>query len=222
MLELMAVACASSDASTAAASASTSAHTTTLSQPPADFAWQRGYSWYPDTPGAYPASKMTWYYNSGGLYDQMHASSDASTVAAGSLSQAHTTTLANPNSADFVWQRGYGWYPDTPGAYPASKWTWYYNSGGLYDQSHQLGAVPVDSKDVSCVKQNKPTPASPGHLLLCGHAFILGAAEATVEAIKTGDVSKWEENFKGASNAAANAVSPVGGYIMSEHLVKTN
>jgi len=29
------------------------------------------YAWYPDTPGAYPASKMSWYYTSGGLYDQV-------------------------------------------------------------------------------------------------------------------------------------------------------
>ena len=37
-----------------------------------DFAWQRGYTWYPDTPGAYPASKTDWYWNNGGLYDQAH------------------------------------------------------------------------------------------------------------------------------------------------------
>ena len=29
-------------------------------QVPSDFAWQRGYSWYPDTPGAYPDSKWSW------------------------------------------------------------------------------------------------------------------------------------------------------------------
>jgi len=30
-----------------------------------------GYKWYPDTPGAYPASKTDWYWNNGGLYDQV-------------------------------------------------------------------------------------------------------------------------------------------------------
>ena len=63
------------------------------------------------------------------------AASDSSTGAAAATS-AHTTTLANPNSSDFAWQRGYSWYPDTPGQYPASKWDYYYSSGGLYDQAH--------------------------------------------------------------------------------------
>ena len=111
--------------SSAGAAAANSAHTTTLANPNApDFAWQRGYSWYPDTPGQYPAGKMDWYYSSGGLYDQAHHSN----------AQVHTSTLANPTSSDFVWQRGYSWYPDTPGQYPASKWDYYYSSGGLYDQ----------------------------------------------------------------------------------------
>ena len=142
-------------------------HTSCLVAP--DHTWTTGYSWYPDTPGAYPASKWSWHYNSGGLYDQVHftrmhtedgfghnvfghpcsillkysifydsvqvhASSDAATVGQAVTSQAHTTSLANPNAPDFAWQRGYGWYPDTPGVYPDSKMTWYYNSGGLYDQ----------------------------------------------------------------------------------------
>ena len=63
------------------------------------------------------------------------AASDSSTGAAAATS-AHTTTLASPNSSDFAWQRGYSWYPDTPGQYPASKWDYYYSSGGLYDQAH--------------------------------------------------------------------------------------
>ena len=81
-------------------------------------------------PGQYPASKWDYYYSSGGLYDQAH-----------SANAAHTSTLANPNAPDFAWQRGYSWYPDTPGQYPASKWDYYYSSGGLYDQAHQSIAV---------------------------------------------------------------------------------
>ena len=52
---------------------------------------------------------------------------------------------ANPNSADFAWQRGYTWYPDTPGAYPASKTDWYWNNGGLYDQAHVPGYTTTAS-----------------------------------------------------------------------------
>ena len=34
-----------------------------------------GYKWYPDTPGAYPASKTDWYWKDGGLYDQVSMNS---------------------------------------------------------------------------------------------------------------------------------------------------
>ena len=40
------------------------------------------------------------------------------------------------------WDNSYSWYPDTPGHYPDSKWSWYYNDGGLYDKSHQLAVLP--------------------------------------------------------------------------------
>jgi hypothetical protein len=55
----------------------------------------------------YPDSKWSYYYDSGGLYDQAHSNA--------AVPDANTTSLANPNSSDFVWQRGYSWYPDTPG-----------------------------------------------------------------------------------------------------------
>ena len=41
------------------------------------------------------------------------------------LGTAHTTHLV---ADDFVWTRGYAWYPDTPGQYPESKWDWYERS----------------------------------------------------------------------------------------------
>ena len=59
---------------------------------------------------------------------------------------AHTSKLV-PD--DFVWQRGYNWYPDTPGQYPDSKWSWYYDSGGLYDQRHELAVIPANSEGPS-------------------------------------------------------------------------
>ena len=57
---------------------------------------------YPDTPGQYPDSKWSYYYDSGGLYDQAHSNA--------AVPDANTTSLANPNASDFAWQRGYSWY----------------------------------------------------------------------------------------------------------------
>jgi hypothetical protein len=206
------VAFATTDSSAGAAAAN-SAHTTTLANPNApDFAWQRGYSWYPDTPGQYPAGKMDWYYSSGGLYDQAHHSN----------AQVHTSTLANPNSSDFAWQRGYSWYPDTPGQYPAGKMDWYYSSGGLYDQAHhsQLAVLPTTEGPSEKPKETKPTPANPGHLLMCGHAIVLGAVEATGKLVVTGKIECFTEDLKAAAKEAASVGSPVGGFIMREHILK--
>jgi hypothetical protein len=76
---------------------------------------------YPDTPGAYPASKTNWYWSNGGLYDQAHVPGYTTTA---SYSKAPIGNLAaeeadqqglrfamaaDPNSADFAWQRGYTW-----------------------------------------------------------------------------------------------------------------
>jgi hypothetical protein len=131
---------------------------------------------YPDTPGAYPDSKWDFYYSHGGLYDQAHAKAEL-----------HTTSLV-PD--DFAWQRGYSWYPDTPGAYPDSKWDFYYSSGGLYDQSHQLAVLPPNAAGPegkpAAAPAKKATPATPGHMLLCGPALVLGALEATSKLVQTG------------------------------------
>jgi len=150
------------------------AHTTTLATPDV---WGKSYGWYADTPGQYPASKWTWYYDNGGLYDQAHvitAETNAGTAAV--AGQAHTTNLyANPNAPDFVWQKNYStWYADTPGQYPASKWTWYYNNGGLYDQSHALAppVAPAQGEIEEATKPTKPVAASPGHYLLCGQVSV--------------------------------------------------
>jgi len=244
-----AVATAGADPSTAATAAASSAHTSSLaaSDVSADFVWDRGYAWYPDTPGAYPESKMEWYYNAGGLYDQAHAdvataAADPSTTAAGASNSAHTTALTQ-------WDKSYTWYPDTPGAYPEGKMGWYFNNGGLYDQSHALALVPpvatgslkpqakalpptpeqgkfVAEESAAPLKAapgKKATPASPGHLLMCGHACLLGAMEATGKLVQKQDaknwLSAWKDDFSSASTAAAEATSPVGGYVMRTHIM---
>mmetsp|Transcript_10423 Transcript_10423/g.27053 ORF Transcript_10423/g.27053 Transcript_10423/m.27053 type:complete len:142 (-) Transcript_10423:88-513(-) len=122
---------------------------------------------------------------------------------------AHTTNLVAP---DFVWQRSYAWYPDTPGQYPASKMTWYYQNGGLYDQAHQYApgaGIPMAEEEE---QQPKATQASPGHIMVAGQACILGAIEAT-HAVLSGreEGGSWVDAFKASSERHAAAVSPLAG-----------
>ena len=81
-------------------------------------------------------------------------------------------------------------YPDTPGAYPDSKWDFYYSHGGLHDQSHQLAVLPPNAAGPvgkpAAAPAKKATPATPGHMLLCGPALVLGALEATSKLVQTG------------------------------------
>jgi hypothetical protein len=72
-------------------------------------------------------------------------------------------------------------------------------------------------------KSRKPTPASPGHLVMCGHACLLGAIEATGKLLTREDAKGWLEDWRSefarASTAAAESSSPVGGYVMREHIM---
>lgn len=68
--------------------------------------------------------------------------------------------------------------------------------------------------------------AGPGHLYLCGHAFILGAMHATKAATNKAFskepadfASVWEDEFKSYSQAAADSMTPLGGYILREHVL---
>mmetsp|Transcript_6045 Transcript_6045/g.9641 ORF Transcript_6045/g.9641 Transcript_6045/m.9641 type:complete len:254 (+) Transcript_6045:71-832(+) len=224
-----AVVCAGSDASSTAAVTSTSAHTSSLSA--ADAQWHSSYSWYPDTPGQYPASKWAWYHGTPGQWEgkwswyhgPASTAGDASTATLAGTASANTTALSAP---DQVWTNSYSWYPDTPGAYPESKMTWYYNSGGLYDQAHQVAVIPPATADVAenrVKTATKPVPASPGHLLLCGNALVFGLLDATCKIFEEKDkdaVEAWKEDFACSARAAAAAASPVGGVLMSEHILK--
>jgi len=59
----------------------------------------------------------------------------------------------------------------------------------------------------------------PGHLLLCGHACLMGAIEATGKLLSTGDAGAWSSDFASASRAAADAVSPVTGFVVGHHVL---
>jgi hypothetical protein len=55
---------------------------------------------------------------------------------------------------------------------------------------------------------------------MCGHALVLGAVDATSKAVQTGNLESWFGDFKITAKEAAGAATPVGGYIMSEHVLK--
>jgi hypothetical protein len=69
--------------------------------------------------------------------------------------------------------------------------------------------------------QPQPTkrPANPAHLVLCGHAMLLGAVTVTgnVIAQKT-RFEDFGECLRTESCAAAEAMTPVGGLILREHV----
>eukprot|EP00961_Rhodomonas_salina_P277066 3744461-Rhodomonas_salina.1 len=89
-------------------------------------------------------------------------------------------------------------------------------------------------------ESEKTVTASPGHLMMLGHASLFGAAQATwkmsvemraagadgsgrrgVRAqVCSGKVEQWGSDFQKASCEAADAASPVGGYVMRQHLLK--
>ena len=74
--------------------------------------------------------------------------------------------------------------------------------------------------------QPQPTtvrPANPAHLVLCGHAMLLGAMTATGNVItqKT-RFEEFETCLRKESCAAAEAMTPVGGLILREHVFPTD
>jgi len=153
------------------------------------------------------------YSGAGGMTADPNSTSALSTVD----TPDNTSALApyDKNSADFVWQRGYSWCGD--GSTPNAQ------SGCASYNAQELAVLaPVASpepqqKEAEALK----VPASPGHLMLCGHASILGAFIATNKVFTTGNISNWGKDFRNSSSDAAAAVSPVGGYVMKTHVMHT-
>ena len=64
--------------------------------------------------------------------------------------------------------------------------------------------------------QEAPAKPGPGHLMLMAPALLFGAAEATAKLLTNDDQSKgsWVSDFKAQSCRAADAVTPVGGFLL--------
>ena len=82
------------------------------------------------------------------------------------------------------------------------------------------GPAPERATDIA--NSNAAAPPSkpnPGHLFLCGHAVLLGAMTATGDVLsgKAG-IEEWSAAFRSESSAAAAAVTPVGGFVLRQHV----
>ena len=98
-------------------------------------------------------------------------------------------------------------------------------SAGLSGEA-QLGALVPVSPEPACQTAQPPfgpsskpcTPvrAGPGHLCLCGYAAALGALHATDKALTSG--ASWGDEFRRYTNAAASALTPIGGRLVHEAL----
>ena len=99
----------------------------------------------------------------------------AGTQLAGVGNDMPTVSLEiDPTADDFVWQRGYEWCLTTPDA--ASGCAVYTAQAG----GEELAVLPPPSYS-SVANVQACSRANPRHLLLCGHAMLLGAAMATQE-----------------------------------------
>jgi len=83
---------------------------------------------------------------------------------------------------------------------------------GLQTQLAAIGPIATPAKMGS---EAKPVRPAPGHMLMCGHALALGAFQSIGPAMAGKDfMSEWKKE----SIDAANAMTPVGGFILREHV----
>eukprot|EP00277_Geminigera_cryophila_P019289 CAMPEP_0179433540 /NCGR_PEP_ID=MMETSP0799-20121207/17943_1 /TAXON_ID=46947 /ORGANISM="Geminigera cryophila, Strain CCMP2564" /LENGTH=183 /DNA_ID=CAMNT_0021211599 /DNA_START=32 /DNA_END=583 /DNA_ORIENTATION=+ len=107
-------------------------------------------------------------------------------------------------------------------AYPASYGYTYYTYAEVPAQQLALPVMqelPQAKDSAYAIPADAAHKASPGHLLLCAHAMLLGAAMATQDVLSgKDDVANFKRSFQDQSNAAANSMSPVGAYVLKQHV----
>jgi len=105
--------------------------------------------------------------------------------------------------------------PDVRGLMPPAAWT---QTEALAPAG--LALAPPAAVEKAGVKAARP---SPGHFLLCGHAALLGAATATAGLLQDpaaeDPLGRWARSFRAATTEAAAAVTPVGAYVLREHVL---
>ena len=77
------------------------------------------------------------------------------------------------------------------------------------------------------VVKGKGVKPSPGHLVLCGNALALGALTAVWNwsgkklSGENEEENQLADDFASVSSDAANSVSPIGGYMLRQHVFAT-
>jgi predicted nucleic acid-binding Zn ribbon protein len=86
-------------------------------------------------------------------------------------------------------------------------------------------ALAAPMVDATPAKGAKP---SPGSFIMCGHAMVLGAIEATItvgskaakgEGMEDGLVAMWQSAFKQVSGDAATTMNPLSGFALKQHVL---
>mmetsp|Transcript_44177 Transcript_44177/g.70998 ORF Transcript_44177/g.70998 Transcript_44177/m.70998 type:complete len:231 (+) Transcript_44177:3-695(+) len=101
-----------------------------------------------------------------------------------------------------------GWGPE--GRPPVA---WVQTDGAV--EARSLPHLALSQGPQAQTSSSKPSKPNPGHLLLCGHACLLGAMTATTHVLSgKSDVAKWNASFQKESSAAADSMTPVGGFVL--------
>mmetsp|Transcript_23707 Transcript_23707/g.77177 ORF Transcript_23707/g.77177 Transcript_23707/m.77177 type:complete len:89 (+) Transcript_23707:584-850(+) len=82
-------------------------------------------------------------------------------------------------------------------------------------QTKMALAAPVAASELGGAQVKKSRP-SPGHFILMGHAMLYGIVSASTNAKVLCGEESWTNCFKQCSTEAADAITPVGGFLLKE------
>jgi len=117
---------------------------------------------------------------------------------------------------------GSGWQGPGNGEAPGDLWNPAVATNTGMAPSQQLSApvaLATANPESATATHSQTARASPGHVMLMGHALVFGALSATKEVMESGFAESWKERFAENSSAACQAVTPVGGYVLKKHVL---
>jgi hypothetical protein len=121
----------------------------------------------------------------------------------------------------YYYDTGYYYYDPyyTPYGYTYYPGYYYYPAMAEGGASQQLAALPPAPVLAEEGAEAAAVKANPGHLLTAAHALLLGGALATADLLSgKGDVADFGQNFQAKATAAADEMTPLGGYVLKEHV----
>mmetsp|Transcript_19276 Transcript_19276/g.53470 ORF Transcript_19276/g.53470 Transcript_19276/m.53470 type:complete len:188 (+) Transcript_19276:602-1165(+) len=168
-------------------------------------------------------------YGSAGHAVVERAAADATVAAAATTSSTQLYDTYHPGVCDPMPGWKVTWNPpdcntqttpDVRGLMPPAAWSQTSPSEAL--------APPAALATAEAVTAPKAARPSPGHLILCGHAALFGAASATaglVQGLFSGEgkeeqpLERWAREFRTTTAEAAAAVTPVGAFVLKNHVL---